>query len=173
MRALYSKGNQLMTNNVTLIIEWQGPYTLEELKEDSDWGDGLYIATGKLKNKQTEEIQYCGITEGGFFYRLSNHHKINEITRNQRFWIGDIVYPKRPSRDHMELAESIIIYFWQPTLNERKKVSPPKPITIIGHWLKSDGSPRFRQHPLCKDFDDVLSWDGKLWRTGNLSVWED
>ena len=162
-----------MTDHVTIIIEWQGPYNLEEIKEDSDWGDGLYIATGILKNKQTEEIQYCGLTEGGFYGRLSSHHKIISITRNQQFWIGEVVYLKKPTRFHMEMAESIIIYFWQPTLNERKTAYPPKPVTLISYWLKPDGSPRLRQHKLCKDLDDVLSWDGKYWRTGNLSIEEE
>ncbi|MNG30798.1 hypothetical protein D3C84_1164870 [compost metagenome] len=81
-------------------------------------------------------------------------------------------YPEEASRYFLEMAESIIIYFWQPALNEKKKVFPPKPITLVSKWFKKDGSPRLRQHSMCQHLDDVLSWDGKLWRSGNLRVWE-
>jgi hypothetical protein len=162
-----------MRDHVSIIIEWKGPFYLQEIREDVECGDGIYIATGKLKNKQTEEIQYCGITEGSFYRRLLNHHKIHKINRNKRFWLGKIVYPQRVTRPFLELAESIIIYFWQPTLNERKHIEAPNPVTLINRWFKQDGTPRKRQHTLCKDLEDVLSWDGKYWRTGNLSVWED
>lgn len=162
-----------MSKHVTLIIEWKGPYSLEEVNAVPAWGDGLYLATGKLKQKQYEEIQYCGITEGSFSGRLNKHHKVHEINRNQKFWLGNVVYPEKASRHFLETAESLIIYFWQPTLNERKKIYPPKPVTLMSRWFKKDGSVRVRQHPLCKDLDDVLSWDGEYWRAGNLSVWEE
>ncbi len=162
-----------MSTHTTVIIKWTGPFTYDDIKYQPDWGNGLYLATGKLKHEREASIQYCGITEGSFIYRLKNHHKIHEITREQEFWIGTVEYPSEASRHFLEIAESIIIYFWQPTLNERKRFHPPKPTTIISKWFKKDGSPRLRQHPLCKDLDDVLSWDGEIWRSGNLQVWEE
>ncbi|MBF0376975.1 MAG: hypothetical protein HQK72_05785 [Desulfamplus sp.] len=162
-----------MENHNSIIIDWFGTYTLDEISEDRDNGFGLYLATGKLKYERDASIQYCGITKGGFYNRLRGHHKAHKINREQEFWLGKLIYPNRTSRHFLEIAESIIIYFWQPTLNEKKRFSLPKPTTLINRWFKTDGSPRYRQHSLCKDLQDVISWDGKLWRTGNLQVWEE
>lgn len=162
-----------MADHKTIIVDWYGPYEREEIENNPNWGNGLYLASGFLKHKQSEEIHYCGITEGSFADRHSNHHKLPRITRNLKLWLGKIAYPTRPTRQILELAESIIIYFWQPTLNEKKTANAPSPVTLISRWYKPDESPRFRQHPMCKNLEDVLSWDGELWRSGNLSVWED
>ncbi|MDE7527014.1 hypothetical protein [Aeromonas salmonicida] len=160
-----------MLSHTTVIVDWRGPYSYTEIEENSEWKNGLYLATGKLKYEREPSIQYCGITEGSFIGRLKTHHKVHEINREQEFWLGTIQYPVDASRYFLEIAESIIIYFWQPTLNNRKKVYAPKPITLVNKWFKKDGSPRHRQHTMCKDLDDVISWDGELWRSGNLQVW--
>ncbi|MFS1438711.1 hypothetical protein [Shewanella sp. 10N.286.48.A6] len=162
-----------MSSHTTVIVDWRGPFSYQEIEENSDWGNGLYLATGKLKYEREATIQYCGITEGSFHGRFKNHHKVHEINRQQEFWIGEINYPNDASRHFLEMAESIIIYFWQPELNEKKKISIPKPITLISKWFKKDSTPRYRQHSMCKELDDVLSFDGESWRTGNLQVWEE
>ena len=161
-----------MSSYTTVILEWCGPYSYDEIEENKNWENGLYLATGKLRYEREATIQYCGITEGSFYRRMKNHHKIDEINREQEFWIGTIKYPDSVSRYYLEMAESIIVYFWQPTLNERKKIVAPTPITLINKWFKKDRTtPRLRQHSMCKDLDDVLSWDGNYWRSGNLKVW--
>jgi hypothetical protein len=162
-----------MSSHTTVIVDWHGPYSYSEVEETPDRGNGLYLATGKLRYEREASIQYCGITEGSFIRRFKSHHKVHEINRDQEFWLGTVKYPGDPSRHFLETAESIIIYFWQPSLNERKKVFAPKPITLINKWFKKDGAPRRRQHPMCKHLDDVISWDGTLWRSGNLQVWEE
>jgi len=156
-----------------MIVKWSGPYDYEEILESPKLENGLYLATGKLRYEREAVIQYCGITEGSYATRFKSHHKIPYITREQEFWLGKISYPEDASRYFMEMAESIIIYFWQPALNDRKRVLPPKSTTLVNQWFKKNGGPRYRQHSLCKDLDDVLSWDGDVWRTGNLSVYED
>jgi len=159
--------------HTTVIVDWRGPYSFEDIAETPELGNGLYLATGKLKYQREPTIQYCGITEGSFYERFKKHHKVNEINREQEFWLGKINYPDDASRYFLEMAESIIIYFWQPELNEKKKVKMPKPITLISKWFKKDLSPRLRQHPMCKGLHDVLSFDGIHSRSGNLQVWED
>jgi len=156
-----------------VIVDWRGPFSYDDIKDNSDWSNGLYLATGKLKYQRKSKIQYCGITGGGFYERLRKHHKVHKIEWDQEFWIGEISYPDNASRCFLEMAESIIIYFWQPDLNDRKKVMMPKPMTLINKWFKKDSTPRFRQHPMCKELDDVLSFDGSHWRSGNLQVWKD
>jgi len=161
-----------VTPHTTVIIDWQGPYDYAEIKENPDWSNGLYLATGKLKYEREATIQYCGITEGSFIGRFKSHHKVHEINREQAFWLGTVKYPNKVTRHFLEIAESIIVYFWQPSLNDRKKAFPPKPITLVNKWFKKNGLPRLRQHTMCMHLSDVISWDGELWRSGNLQVWE-
>ena len=162
-----------MSLHATIIVSWRGPLLYSEIEDNPDWGNCLYLATGKLKHGRESTIQYCGITEGSLIKRLKNHHKVPKINREQEFWIGTVNYPNEPTRDNLEMAEYIIVYFWQPELNERKKLSIRKPVSLINKWFKKDNSPRRRQHPICKDLSDVISWDGELWRTGNLKVWSE
>ncbi|MCD9486632.1 hypothetical protein [Photobacterium iliopiscarium] len=157
----------------TIIIDWRGPYLYDDLFDIRDKEYGLYLATGKLPYQREALIQYCGITTRSFYTRLKEHHKVHKITQKQEFWLGNIVYPSNISKQDLEQAESLIIYFWQPELNERGRISVPKPITLMNKWFKKNGEPRYRQHTLLKDLDDLLSWDGELWRSGNLTVWHD
>lgn len=159
-------------DNLTIRIHWRGPYKREEVDE-SDMGNGLYLLTGKQRYERNEQIQYCGITEGLYRKRLKKHHKAYDITRELRIWLGEIKYPQEPTRTHLELAESIIVYFWQPDLNERKRIHPPRPTALISHWFKKNGSPRHNQLSIYSNLHDVLCWDGSFWRTGNLKVWSD
>jgi hypothetical protein len=157
--------------NLTIVIHWRGPYTEEEVMESNE-ANGLYLLAGIQKYKQRNEIQYCGITEGKFRRRLTEkHHKMPKIHRKLNIWLGQIKYPIVHNRYHLELAEAMIIYFWQGDLNSRKRDGVPKPTTVISQWYKKNGDPRFNQHPLCKNLHDVLSWDGAYWRTGNLKVY--
>jgi len=72
----------------------------------------------------------------------------------------------------LETAEKIIVYFWLPELNERKKVSPPEPTTILNFWFKKDGALHSNQLDVYRKLSDIISWDGENWRTGNLKVWQ-
>ena len=156
--------------HLTIIIHWKGPYTLDEIEEVGG-GKGLYLLTGKRKYNRENKIQYCGITASSYKKRFRDHHKLKRINRDLKIWLGEIVYPERGTRKVLEEAERIIIYFWQPALNERKKVSLPNPTSVISHWFKRDGSPRINQLSIYKDLHDVLCWDGDYWRSGNLAVW--
>ncbi|GAB2732073.1 hypothetical protein GCM10027019_09290 [Melaminivora jejuensis] len=157
-------------DNLTIRVNWRGPFSLEEVCE-TDLGGGLYLLTGKRPYERNEQIQYCGITEGFFRSRLKQHHKLPQIKKDLRIWLGQVVYPEQVTRTHLELAEAIIVYFWQPNLNERKRIQPPRPTVIISQWLRRDGSPRFNQLSIYSDLHDVICWDGVLWRTGNLKVY--
>ncbi len=157
--------------NLTILIQWRGPFTIDEVI-NQDSGNGIYLLVGKQKYERETSIQYCGITEGNFGVRLAKHHKLPEINRDLEIWLGNIEYPSAHTRTHLETAESIIVYFWQPSLNERKKFNPPRPTTVISHWFKKNGDIRFNQMNIYKGLHDVLCWDGYYWRTGNLSVYE-
>lgn len=158
-------------SHLTIKIHWLGPYTPEDVAELED-GNGLYLFTGKRKGQKAEShIQYFGITEQAFRVRFRQHHKLRDINRELGIWLGRVDYPEQHTRTHLETAESILVYFWQPQLNDRKKVNPPGPTTIISHWFRPDGQARINQKSIYRDLPDVISWDGSHWRTGNLTVW--
>jgi hypothetical protein len=113
-------------SHTTVIVNWHGPFTKEDVKARADWKNGLYLASGILKYKRTNEIQYSGMTKRSFWQRINNNrHNVYQIAREMRFWLGNVVYPDEASRHHLEIAEAIIIYFWQPALNERTKGREP------------------------------------------------
>jgi hypothetical protein len=147
----------------TYIVNWQGPYNDEDLNNIDD-NLGLYLITGYQKHKKTELIQYCGITEQNFATRLnSNHHKKELITRNRKFWIGKIKSDKKIIRDDLEIVEKLIVYFWQPVLNEKKKYSLPSPTVVINRWYDTNGNLRKRITHEAQKLHDVIFWDGMYW----------
>jgi len=147
----------------TYIINWQGPYEDEDLNTIDD-NSGLYLITGYQKHKKTELIQYCGITEQNFATRLNNnHHKKELITRDRKFWIGKIKSDKKITRDDLEIVEKLIIYFWQPILNEKKKYSLPSPTVVINRWYYTNGVIRKRIKHEAQKLHDVIFWDGTDW----------
>ena len=156
--------------HLTIIIHWRGPFVREEINT-SHGGNGLYLFGGKCRYERKGQLQYCGITETSYQKRFREHHKLPKITRDLEIWLGQVLYPNRVNRRTLEEAERMMVYFWQPPLNERKKVNPPKqPTSLISHWFKQDGSPRFRQVGLAGPLEDVLCWDGHFWRCGELRI---
>lgn len=154
-------------NQTTIVIHWRGPFQSVEALEGEN---GLYLLTGKCYYERQEKIQYCGITEGVFYNRLCRHHKLDKITRDLEVWLGTIVYPQNASRYYLEMAEKMLVYFWQPNLNERLRYYPPQGTNLISQWFDPQGKPRYNQLAIYRDLPDVLCWDGDLWRTGNLKV---
>lgn len=152
----------------SIVINWHGPVAPEEI--DSYHEGGLYVVTGYKRYQRNDQIQYVGITERNFSARLSRHHKIEEVTRDRRIWVGQIVYPNEASRTKLERAEGMLIYALKPALNERKKFTLPRPALVVSHWFNAKDAPRFNRQGIFSNFPDVISWDGKHWREGNLRV---
>lgn len=145
------------------IVNWQGPYDDTELSNIDD-NLGLYLITGFQKFKKTNLIQYCGITEQLFSKRLGNsHHKKDLITRDRKYWIGKIVSESQVQRVDLEFVESLIVYFWQPDLNEKKKQKPPSPTVVINRWYDINGILRKRIIHEAQKLHDVIFWDGEYW----------
>lgn len=157
----------------TFIINWRGAYTFEELESDREFGDGIYLIAGKRKYQRNSEIQYIGITEDSFYNRIKKHHKKDLVFKDTTFWLGKFEYPKKVDRNILETAEKILIYFWLPELNDKKKTALPEPTTLLNFWFKKDLTPRFNQLKIYRDLYDVISWNGEFWRTGNLNVWSE
>ncbi|MEJ7623166.1 MAG: hypothetical protein WKF34_04175 [Pyrinomonadaceae bacterium] len=159
------------TEYQTIVIEWYGPVSWETI-EDLDAG-GLYLFTGRQKYQRKDAVQYIGITEGRYRTRFSRHHKAEFIVHNLRCWVGQVKHPSDLGRVGLERAESMLVYFACPDLNERKTVRPPRPTAVISHWFNEHSTPRYNRQGIFKDFPDVISWDGEHWREGNLRVWDE
>jgi hypothetical protein len=93
---------------------------------------------------------------------------MGHITKNPTVWLGQIEYPRRFNRKHLELAEGCLIYFWGPNLNRSKLVTPPELVCLISRWLKPDGEARKNRLAIYRELPDVIWWDDEYWRTGNL-----
>lgn len=161
-----------MSQPIMITVNWYGPYEYDEVTQE-EWGNGLYLFHGKKKHqKSNSTILYCGITEQTFAQRFNRHHKLGEINRDLHIWRGHVTYPTDIDSATLKLAESILIYWWQPELNEKSKFNPPKhQITLVNKWYKKNEEPRINQHSDIKDIPDVLSFDGEYWRTGNIKVY--
>ena len=155
----------------TIIVAWEGPISPNKIRR-GNFG-GLYIFCGRQRHGKKDLIQYLGITERDFPDRFAQHPKLEIITQNVKCWTGTVVFPNKVNRLLLERAESILIYFVQPRLNVRKKVSVPRPTSVISHWYKPNGAPRYNRQGVLADFPDVISWDGSNWREGNLRVWDE
>jgi hypothetical protein len=154
----------------TIVIKWHGPYTMQEVK-DSGSGNGLYLLTGRLKYQRDDQIQYCGITEGLFCKRLSPRHPVlADITKNLSVWFGEIAYPCKFSRRHLELAEHCIIHFLWPPCNKSKLHKSPLPAWIISEWFNPKGEARVNRLATYRDLPEVLWWNDECWKTANLKV---
>jgi len=119
--------------SLSAIIEWYGPYSLEDAKVASKfyYDDGLYMVIGKTKRQRTPHLQYIGIANDLRERLNGKHHKIPEVTKDASIWLGEVMSPRTPGKkikvtDRMlDLAEWAHAYFLQLPLNNRKKGSPP------------------------------------------------
>jgi len=154
-------------------VSWKGPYSIDDIERLDSKNGGLYLFTGKKKYERLSDIQYIGITERSYKQRFKEHHKINEVTRDLNIWLGSVSYPLVNARVHLEIAEKILVYYWQCSLNEKLKKYSPKPTVLISKWHKTDGSERIRRVTEVANLPDVICWDGEYWRQGNLKTFCD
>lgn len=145
------------------IVNWYGPYNDENLKSN-EVSLGLYLMTGKQKHDRLLDIKYCGITKRLVHKRiLYSHHKKELITRDRQYWIGKVTSMSKITRKDLELIEDLIIYFWQPKLNDKKKHKLPSPTVILNRWFNIKGELRHKTKYEGQKLNDVIYWDNQYW----------
>ncbi|MFV0398219.1 MAG: hypothetical protein ACK5JU_09445 [Bacteroidales bacterium] len=155
--------------NNTFIIEWIGPfYSPDELKRwekinNQNYDFNFYIITGKLKGKRSI-TKYCGITESkrGYIHSrfYDKSHKIHSVIRNRNIWIGRIDDENLRVRNNFELCEHMIISYWQPEQNTKKKAYyPQSPILLINRWFDTKKSLRIKEIYPAQELSDVIIYD--------------
>ena len=167
-----------MTNNL-FTIEWVAPFfNIESLikweKEHNHTLNYLfYIVTGIPTNKQKIR-SYCGISmnKAGYIYNryLADKTHIVHYLRNEEIWIGKFSDNSPHTREDVELCETMIISYWQPELNIRKKAYyPNKSVTIINRWYKKDLQPREKNIYTAQTMPDLIIYDGSaIWGTEKI-----
>ena len=155
------------------VIEWKGPfYDIDQIR-DEEFENSFYLITGKVPYQRTKScIQYCGISKKRLVFKrlMDKDHTHNFINRDKQIWIGQFSNKNNNLDRHIELAETIIIYYWKPELNENKIEKPPKlPIGIINRWLTTSGNYRKNIKYPAQQLDDVIMYDGEnFWATKKL-----
>ena len=145
------RGRNEVLTTIALIVDWYGPYPkIEDAKKAAEeFGEVLYLATGKRAYQRTASMQYVGISTDPKWRLNNNHHKLPEITKNFGIWLGEIgsqsLAGRRPQghptmhSKPVDLAEWVLAYFLQLPLNVRKRKNPPSdPVILISRWFKSD-----------------------------------
>lgn len=155
--------------NSTFIIEWVGPFfSLDELKEwekvnNQSCDFNFYIITGKLKGKKTI-THYCGITDnqiGYIYFRFHDKtHKVHNLSRETNIWIGCLSNQKQRTRNNIELCETMIISYWQPEENIKKRAYYPSiPVLLINRWFDTNKKLRTRVIYPAQKLSDVIIYD--------------
>ncbi len=153
--------------SIVAVVEWFGPYTLEEAQKASfEYDDGIYIAIGKSKHARTSHLQYVGLASDLKARMNGYHHKLPLIKRDLEIWLGELISPRTPGKkikvtDRMlDLTEWAHAYFLQLPLNDKKKKNPPdRPITVYNRWWKKDFETPYRKRPH-KGWPDIIDFAG-------------
>lgn len=153
--------------HLALVIDWYGPYTYKEALEASkdDYSAGLYVGIGKCRSeRRTAKPQYIGISKN-LGKRLEHHHKLPEITRDTKLWLGEVANFEPPGKRRkstsasLDYAEWLHAYFLQLPLNDKKKINPPdRSVTVLNRWWKKDYETPWvkRPHTLWPDLIDFI-----------------
>jgi len=167
-----------MNKHIAIVVDWYGPYSLNEAIKVSrkDFGEGLYLLIGKTKyQKKPSKMQYIGIADDLFSRINGNHQKIPELSQECSIWLGEIASlgipgPKsKVTNVQLDLAEWLHSYFLELPLNERKKVNPPdNTATLLNRWWFKDYETPRQKRPH-KDWPDLIEYTGKKY--GAKAVW--
>jgi len=153
---------------VFALVEWFGPYELEDAqKASADHDDGLYVIIGKQPGERASRDQYIGLASNLRARLNGKHHKIPLVTRECKVWLGDVLTPRTPGRkikmtDRMlDLVEWAHAYFLQLPLNSMKKAKPPdRPIAVYNKWWQTNSEVPYKRRPHA-DWPDIIDFFGE------------
>ena len=151
----------------SFVINWVGPFfdinelTVWEKENEQDEIYNFYIVTGKLKGKKTI-TKYCGITDNqnGYIYSrfYDKKHKVHELLRETNIWIGYISDNNNIiDRADLELCETMIISYWQPEENIKKKAYyPSESVSLVNRWFDLNNNLRTNMIYPAQKLSDVI-----------------
>lgn len=160
----------MSSKHLMIAVNWYGPYKdLDEVREiaRNDYGHGLYMCTGMRPYQRKIDLQYVGIGDAVHTRMKHDHHALKKVTKERSIWLGDIATAE-PSGKRIKVTKATLNYaewlharFLQLPLNIMKtKTLPPRSVTVLNRWFKTDYSPRRnRPHPDWPDLIDYPAWD--------------
>ncbi len=155
--------------HIAIIVDWYGPYAdrRDAGRAARDFaGPGLYLAAGKCIYERTRRIQYVGIAGYLTARLLGYHHKLDRITREAEYWLGEVGSVGIPGRKvkvtdrRLDLAEWAHSYFLKLPLNERKKSPPDSPVTVLNRWWRINFETPWIHRPLA-EWPDLIDYRGR------------
>ncbi|MFR9591914.1 MAG: hypothetical protein SNG27_05890 [Rikenellaceae bacterium] len=164
------------------VIKWVGPFRdVDEIisweaKFNNDYDFHFYIIIGKVDRNIKRIDNYVGISDNnkGYIYNRikSRSHKYERFKEDGReIWIGQYCNKDNRSynREDIELCETLIISYWQPTLNEKKKrFFPNRDVVLVNRWYDnkkwSGDIQHIRKNKLHKaqQLSDLIIYDSAL-----------
>lgn len=173
--------------HIAVKIDWYGPYTsvlAAQAAAKSDFNGGLYLAIGALEGKPKNKIRYVGLSKNLFSRVNAKHSALSQFVGEHQIWLGEVAStgipgPKIQSTDlHLDLAEWGHVYFLDPSLNDKKRWTPPKhPVTIINHWWDTEYETLVKKRPH-KHWPDIIDFLGMeygakvVWYGGKCEKWK-
>lgn len=157
-----------MPKHLMIAVDWFGPYDLDEAREvaKSDYAHALYMCLGRRSYQRAQMLQYIGIGQNVYTRLKADHHKLQEVTRERQLWLGEIATAEpsgkklKVTRATLDYAEWLHARFLKLPLNEMKtKALPPRSVTVLNRWFKTDYETprRKRPHP---DWPDLIDYPG-------------
>jgi hypothetical protein len=153
--------------HLAVIVDWYGPYTIDDALSVSkyDYDSGLYVGLGKRRYRHGLAMpQYIGLSKN-LRIRLANHHKLPEIIRDVKLWLGEVATPEPSGKKlkstpaTLDYSEWLHAFFLRLPLNDKKKKNPPsRPVTVLNRWWRTDYETPWikRPHPLWPDLIDYI-----------------
>ena len=168
----------------TYTIQWVGPLTYKEIREDIKKDDTImsgyynFYYFEAQQDKRYKWYRYMGIRKknDGIEKRLNTQHEHfkefkdgNEV----RIWIGSLANPKHQKYKNIDLIETLFIRAYSAMLTEnkgKKQKEIDSSICVINMWFnKNEEMQTYRVERPC--FDDVILYyyEKDLFKRGNLS----
>lgn len=157
--------------HVAVVVNWYGPYTLEEAKNVArqKFKGGLYLGAGRRGFFRGIfrfiGPLYVGKSDENLAARLHvDHEKLSKISSYRSIWLGDIITGSVPGEREtstpieIHLSEWVLVHFMELPLNEKLRSEPPPgTITILNRWWKSPNEPIGRPH---FNWPDLIDYRG-------------
>jgi len=87
-------------------------------------------------------------------------HKVHKLCNEINIWIGCLTDKRLRVRENIELCETMIISYWQPEENIKKKAYyPASPVVMINRWFDINENLRVRSIYPAQKLSDVIIYD--------------
>lgn len=161
----------MTSKHLMIAVNWYGPYwDLDEVRRiaRNEWEHALYMCIGMRPYQRRATMQYIGIGGTVHTRMKHDHHKLREVTRDRAIWLGEIATAEpsgkrlKATKTTLDYAEWLHARFMQLPLNEKKtKALPPRSVTVLNRWFKTDYVTlrRNRPHPDWPDLIDYPDYD--------------